>query len=313
MTEQKETRKLLQTKVLLLSKRRCAVCFGLNNDQAVKKGQIAHIDQNRSNNSLENLIFLCLEHHDEYDSQTSQSKGLTEAELRKYRLELYESLGSDTKKLKAVQDTAMLTKENPNQEVLKDIWDDVYHLVFSGLVPEEIIASNVIEMYSEDYDSNLVSPYVVAITQRLLSEHRKQQRIWPSVTDCDRLDSAFAELESREIVCRQNFADCQNCGYRDIWKEISKEKRKGKKVRGFTFFDEQDTEHVIDDGNLYLCYGSVLSSEAADIKIAKEIVDAIRNHGLEVDWNNTIGQRIRVVMEWRRGRLRNLQSTSKVD
>ena len=61
----------------------------LHEDDALKKGQIAHLDQDPSNNNLANLAFLCLDHHDEYDSKTSQSKGLTKGEIVRYRDELY--------------------------------------------------------------------------------------------------------------------------------------------------------------------------------------------------------------------------------
>lgn len=84
----------VQTQVVLLSRRRCCICFGLHGDFALKKGQIAHLDQNNSNNDLENLAFLCLEHHDEYDGTTSQSKGLREGEVKQYRKELYEQNAS---------------------------------------------------------------------------------------------------------------------------------------------------------------------------------------------------------------------------
>jgi len=50
-----------------------------------KKGQIGHIDQNPTNADESCLVYLCLEHHDEYDSKTSQIKGITESELRIYK------------------------------------------------------------------------------------------------------------------------------------------------------------------------------------------------------------------------------------
>ena len=78
--------------VLLASRRRCAFCFGLNGDFSEKKGQLAHIDRNNSNSEFQNLAFLCFNHHDQYDSKTSQSKGLTPAELKSYRDKLYISL-----------------------------------------------------------------------------------------------------------------------------------------------------------------------------------------------------------------------------
>jgi hypothetical protein len=67
-----------QDQVILLSRRRCCVCFGLIGNFDVKAGQIAHLDHDNKNSELDNLAFLCLEHHDQYDSKTSQSKGLRE-------------------------------------------------------------------------------------------------------------------------------------------------------------------------------------------------------------------------------------------
>jgi hypothetical protein len=78
-----------QAEVLVKSRRRCCVCFGLMRDDKIKSGQIAHLDRNPANDSEGNLVFLCLEHHDQFDSRTSQSKNLTRAEVEKYMAELY--------------------------------------------------------------------------------------------------------------------------------------------------------------------------------------------------------------------------------
>jgi hypothetical protein len=52
------------------------------------------LDGDRSNSEISNLAFLCLRHHDQYDSRTSQSKGLTKDEVRTYRDRLYANLSS---------------------------------------------------------------------------------------------------------------------------------------------------------------------------------------------------------------------------
>lgn len=88
----------IEETVLVLSRRRCCICYGLNRDTEIKSGQIAHLDGNSNNNILDNLAFLCLEHHDQYDSKTSQSKGLTTREVRRFRLELHEIIDSAWKK-----------------------------------------------------------------------------------------------------------------------------------------------------------------------------------------------------------------------
>lgn len=78
-----------EQEVLEKSARRCCLCFGLNGDLTVKKGQIAHLDHNHQNNKVINLAFLCLAHHDEYDTRTSQSKSWTIQEVKHYRKALY--------------------------------------------------------------------------------------------------------------------------------------------------------------------------------------------------------------------------------
>lgn len=82
----------VQTNLLLKSRRRCCICFWLQGIDDIKRGQIAHLDQDHENADESNLVFLCLEHHDEYDGKTSVSKGLRENEVRRWRDELYREM-----------------------------------------------------------------------------------------------------------------------------------------------------------------------------------------------------------------------------
>lgn len=50
----------MEAEVLIKSKRRCSLCYGLNNDLEEKAGQIAHLDKNRDNHSIDNLAFYVL-------------------------------------------------------------------------------------------------------------------------------------------------------------------------------------------------------------------------------------------------------------
>jgi hypothetical protein len=82
----------IEEAVLAACRRRCAICFGFNRDMLIKQGQIAHLDGDPENDSQENLVFLCLDHHDQFDTRTSQSKGLTIGEVRRFRTELCGSI-----------------------------------------------------------------------------------------------------------------------------------------------------------------------------------------------------------------------------
>ena len=81
--------KKLESQILINCKRRCCLCFFLADKKIPVRGQISHINRNPSDNKIDNLVFLCLDHHDEYDSATSQSKGFTEYEIKHYREKLY--------------------------------------------------------------------------------------------------------------------------------------------------------------------------------------------------------------------------------
>jgi len=80
--------------VLTMSRRRCCICFALDNDDTEKSGQIVHLDHDSANSTVDNLAFLCLPHHDRYDTRTSQSKGFTIDEVKRYRTELYAYVAS---------------------------------------------------------------------------------------------------------------------------------------------------------------------------------------------------------------------------
>jgi len=82
--------KTVETKVLVKSRRRCALCYGLDGDTTEKEGQLAHVDRDHSNITVENAAFLCLRHHARYDNRSKQAKGHTVDELKVYRDDLYE-------------------------------------------------------------------------------------------------------------------------------------------------------------------------------------------------------------------------------
>jgi hypothetical protein len=79
----------IQQRIFDRSRRRCALCFHFNNDRTQKHGQLAHLDRDPSNFAEDNLVFLCLPHHDEYDTKRRQTKNLTIGEAKTARARLY--------------------------------------------------------------------------------------------------------------------------------------------------------------------------------------------------------------------------------
>ena len=84
----------VQKRVLVASLRRCCLCYFIEGKRGVRKGQIAHLSRDPSRISFDDLVWLCLDHHAEFDGKTSQEKGLTPGEVRHHRDELYKELAS---------------------------------------------------------------------------------------------------------------------------------------------------------------------------------------------------------------------------
>jgi len=125
----------------------------------------------------------------------------------------------------------------------------------------------------------------------------REQASWPSVTDSDRLDAAFAELERSGILARQDFTCCQSCGHAEIWDEAVDPSA----WRGYAFYHRQDTEAAVEGRGLYLGFGSTGGRAAETASIGAEIVAALHAQGLAVDWDGDVRKRIGVgPFTWRR-------------
>ena len=121
MAKRRKIPKSVEVAVFERSGRRCCVCVAIRGDCSEKKGQIAHLDKDPGNNDPCNLCYLCLEHHDEYDSTTSQSKGLTEAEIRRYRERLDEKLPAII--ASALAESSSRTKWERYEELFRQLFE----------------------------------------------------------------------------------------------------------------------------------------------------------------------------------------------
>jgi hypothetical protein len=124
------------------------------------------------------------------------------------------------------------------------------------------------------------------------------------VTDCDKLDKAFAGLEMKGIVARQNFTCCQTCGNAEIGDEIKAFAEKTE-PKGYTYYHMQDTESACEYGSLYLAYGTVGGTDDDAVAIGNTIRDTMQEHGLTVEWNGKLDQRICITgLDWKKRRKR---------
>jgi hypothetical protein len=127
-----------------------------------------------------------------------------------------------------------------------------------------------------------------------LARHLREQARWPTVTDCDRLDAAFAELNERGLFARHHWWCCENCGFAAM---VAEERAS----RGYVFYHRGDTAAAMRGNGLCLSYGSLSDDdEADDAAVAREVFDVLRRHGLDPSWDGDVTSRIRVPLIWQR-------------
>lgn len=191
-----------------------------------------------------------------------------------------------------------------NNELSTALHDHIQLQVQCGYDDRETIIESAVDFLRDEYeDVHELRRLAARLTDSALARHYAEQRTWTHVTDCDKLDEAFAELDRNGIVARQHFTCCQTCGHTEIGYEIGKA-TVHRTVRGYVFFHWQDTEWVVGNDVLYLAYGSSASDREDDIiPIAHEVVEVLRRHGLSVEWNGLIQKRICIKnIHWQRRR-----------
>jgi hypothetical protein len=128
----------------------------------------------------------------------------------------------------------------------------------------------------------------------------REEATWPLVTDCDRLNAAFKQLNDEGIVARQHFSCCPNCGHRHMEREVERFEKEGREAWGYVFYDIQSTDAAIEIGELTLNYGGLADDEESTVFIGELVVDALRDHGLNVEWDGDPKKTILVKLVWMR-------------
>lgn len=190
----------------------------------------------------------------------------------------------------------------PPDDPIAMLRDRIRDDVAMGFYDEDIILRDLPDHFEGEIDSQVVRREAPRLLRQALAEHAAAEADWPEVTDCDRIDAAFAELEEAGVIARQNYSCCMTCGSAEIFDEVMAAHDAGLPARGYAFYHMQDTEAAVEGGGVHLGYGAVDEGEAAALAIGREIVATLEAHGLRTDWNGSWDRRIGVALDWKRRR-----------
>jgi hypothetical protein len=164
--------------------------------------------------------------------------------------------------------------------------------------------ARIIEMLCEEMyaPGELDEAEVVAAVDAAFASLARDKASWPAITDCDRLDQAFAALNARGIIALQNAGYTQSDGHDDVMQSYDEHSDRGHVV-GYCFYHGQDLERAVHGEGLYLAFGPIdARNEATEgPRIGAIIVEELKRAGFTAQWDGTFGQRICVpAIDWKR-------------
>jgi hypothetical protein len=136
------------------------------------------------------------------------------------------------------------------------------------------------------------------VTERLAMRRRAEQR-WKRLTDCDKLDLAFADLEEQGIIARQDYLCCSGCAHSAAGFEIFGNERGKDFWKGYVFYHQQDTDGA-PGGSLLLGFGAYEDGDEAMQEVARTVIETLGRYKLKARWNGKTDTRIEVIdLNWR--------------
>lgn len=178
-----------------------------------------------------------------------------------------------------------------DEELKEELYFEINMLTKFGFYDNEEINEIIEDMF---FDEELDEDFIEKEIEKAIDLKSQEEKNWDEITDCDRLDEAFKELNS------YSFITLHNAGYtiQDSAKDAIEVHRyltdKEEMVYGFCFYNTMDIENAINDNYLEIGYGEFIGEELKTAKIAEDIVFILEKHGLKTEWSYSIKDRIKI-------------------
>ena len=147
--------------------------------------------------------------------------------------------------------------------------------------------------------------WIQGFADRTLARKRAAEVQWPSRTDNDRLDAAFASLNRQGICAVQWAGDTMQDGEQavaDALEEATEAEVPEDHYWACCFFHSQDMDRALDGQGLLLAFGALGSDEEADsVRVGQLVCEVLQQEGLATPWNGRADSRIELPsLRWQR-------------
>lgn len=175
------------------------------------------------------------------------------------------------------------------------ILDAIRKWVWSGFYTAEEVVAFIDDILEDDANEQLLRDAVAPEFTR----KRQAEPGWPAVTDCDRLDQVFRELDHCGILCVHNAGYTMSDGHQDAFAALSE--APAGKYAGYCFYHGQDVERAVDDGCLMIAFDHVKGDVPDKLRIGLMVKEKLEHVGFALDWSERADQRICIPnFDWKR-------------
>ncbi|KHD06725.1 hypothetical protein PN36_11055 [Candidatus Thiomargarita nelsonii] len=173
------------------------------------------------------------------------------------------------------------------------VFDAIKTWVWSGFYSLDEVYENIEDILEEDCDENM------SLASEEYQKKLEDEKSWPDVTDCDRLNSVFEELNQQGIIAIQNAGYTMSHGFEDVGEELNTRNRS--QVKGYCFYHGQDIERAVIGAGVRLAFGDLDNIDQKKVEVGEIVINVLNKHGFETEWNGTAGTRINVTnLKWQR-------------
>ncbi len=167
------------------------------------------------------------------------------------------------------------------QQALEYIQRYVRYGFYQAVDVERIVGEDV---FSGAIPRKQLRKMVKAEMVRQLAE----QKSWPTVTDCDRLDRAFTSLESDGILALHNAGLTPSEGIDEVSERYHESGGTASGIVGYCFYHGQDIENALEHGELSVAFGEINGDSRKGVEMGKRVCSALEAAGLRVAWTGSI-------------------------
>jgi len=100
----------------------------------------------------------------------------------------------------------------------------------------------------------------------------------------------FADMRKLGYIARMAFSCCRNCASYELVGVV-----KEKQALGAVFYSTQSKDDMRNCGDVYVCFGSYSGEDNADISVGYDLTRVALENGLQVEWNGTSIEAVRLV------------------